>query len=227
LALALVCLGPLQAQSPNVGFSFSMGLPSGRFAETKYNEVIEDLPAVATEGYYFGYGVQLTVSLPLQKSFAFRPGFAVMSSRGKSRAAGYETIFLRHTLINLSGEFQVFFGDAHKHKGTYAITGISGDFERFERSHYDLWDSDNYNHSSSYGVDGNFYSSSKLKPEVDVARKSRLRPGYIVGLGHAFEGDIIKFTTEVAYHTSLTDKDLVRSELVAADFVRVSFGFLF
>jgi hypothetical protein len=208
LALALACLGPLQAQSPNFGLSIFVSAPSGRFAETKYQEDIEGLPSVATEGYDVGFGGQFTMSFPLQKTLAFRAGIAGMSSKGTSTMPGYETIFLRHTLVSLSGEFQIFLDDAYRHRGGYVIAGISGDFERFERSYDDRWDSrwDDYS-------------------EMDVERKNRL--GGILGVGHTFYGSSFKFTVEAAYHTSLTGKDFNRGEPIGSDFVKVSLGLVF
>jgi hypothetical protein len=207
LAFALACIAPLQAQSPNFGLSVLMSIPSGRFAETKYNEIIDDMPAIATEGYDVGIGGQFTMSFPLQKTLAFRAGIGGMTSRGTSAVPGHETIFLRHTLFNLSGEFQIFFDDAYRHRGTYAIAGISGDFERFERSFEDRWD--------------DFFSYS----DVDVTRKSRL--GGILGMGHTFYGSSVKFTAEVAYHATLTNKDFNLGEPIGTDFIRISLGWIF
>jgi hypothetical protein len=213
--LALVCAGALQAQSPNFGLSIFLSVPSGNFAETKYKESIFDessndwLSIIATEGYDVGVGGNFTMSFPLQKTLAFRVGFGGMSSKGTSTTPGYETIFLRHTLFNISGEFQIFFDDAYRHRGTYIIAGISGDFEKFERSYDDNWD---------YGWD-DWYR------DVDVERKSRLAGN--VGIGHTFYGSDIKFATEITYHSTLTNKDFNLGNPIPSDFVRISFGLVF
>ena len=208
-AFALVCAGVLQAQSPNYGLSIFLTIPSGRFAETKYEEIIEGVPAIATEGYDIGIGGNFTLSFPLQKTLAFRLGFGGMSTRGTSTMLGEDTIFLRHTLFSLSGEFQIFFDDAYKHRGTYAIAGVSGDFEKYERSFDDDWD-DRRN---------DWYR------EVDVTRKNRLAGN--VGIGHTFYGGDVKFTTEITYHSTLTNKDVTLGNPIPADFVRISFGLTF
>jgi hypothetical protein len=111
---------------------------------------------------------------------------------------------MRHTLFNVSGELQLFLGDAFNHRGLYLFGGVSGDFERFERSYDDYWD---------------YYS------EMDVTRKGRL--GSAFGIGHTMYGSSIKFTTELAYHTTLTNKDIARAEPISTDFVRISIGLVF
>jgi len=209
-AFALVCAGVLQAQSPNYGLSLFLSVPSGRFAETKYESIDNDeIPYIATEGYDVGVGGNFTMSFPLQKTLAFRVGLGGMSSRGTSTAPGYETIFLRHSLFSISGEFQIFFDDAYRHRGTYMIAGISGDFERFERSFDDSWD----------------YRWDDWNRDVDVERKSRLAGN--VGIGHTFYGSDIKFATEITYHSTLTNKDLRLGNPIPSDFVRISFGLVF
>lgn len=147
------------------------------------------------------------MSFPLQKTLAFRVGIGGISSRGTSTVPNEDTIFLRHSMFNLSGEFQIFFDDAYRHRGAYAIAGLSGNFERFERSYDDNW---------------NAYRDYS---EVNVTRKSRL--GGIIGMGHTFYGAAAKFTTEIAYHATLTGKDLNLDDPIESNFVRISFGLVF
>jgi hypothetical protein len=208
-ALALVCAGALQAQSPNFGLSLFLSIPTGRFAEAKFDcEDKYGYPYIATDGYDVGVGGNFTMSFPLQNTLAFRVGVGGMSSRGTSTAPGYETLFLRHTLFSLSGEFQIFFDDAYRHRGAYLIAGISGDFEKFECSYDDNWDSEN-----------DWYR------EVNVERKSRLAGN--VGIGHTFYGSDIKFATEITYHSTLTNKDFSLGNPIPSDFIRISFGLVF
>jgi len=210
-ALVLACAGAIQAQSPNFGLSIFLSIPTGRFAEEKIPELIDEMRVTATDGYDIGLGGNFTMSFPLQKTLAFRVGFGGGSSRGTSTVPNEDTIFLRHTLFSLSGEFQIFFDDAYRHRGTYAIAGISGDFEKFERSWDDRWD------------DPPFVGNNS---PLDVTRPSRLAGNF--GLGHTFYGSDIKFTTEITYHTTFTNKDVNSVNYVPpADFIRISFGLVF
>ena len=207
-AIALACVGPLSAQSHNFGLSFHFGMPSGDFREKVYAATL-DVDVRQVEGYDIGFGGQLTMSIPLQKSLAFRLGVGGMSTRGTNTASGYDTIYLRHNLFSLSAEAQVFFDDAYRHSGTYLAFGLSGNFERFERSYDDNWDYWDYPYS-----------------ERDITRKSRM--GGTIGIGNTFYGRYgLNFTTELSYHATLTNRDMNRMEPHATDFLKFSFGFVF
>jgi len=206
-ALALACVGSLQAQTYNFGLAFNLGVPFGDFREKTY-AATPDVSSQQIEGYDIGYGGQLTMSIPVQKSLAFRVGLGGLSTRGTNTASGFDTIYLRHNMFSLSAEAQVFFKNAYNHSGTYLAFGISSNFERFERSFDDDWDYWDY------------YS------ERDVTRKSRM--GGTVGIGHTFySGYGLNFTTELSYHLTLTSKDINRAEPHATDFLKISFGLVF
>lgn len=194
--------GALGAQSPNYGLAISMGIPMGEFRETTYPPTTS-VPVVQVEGYDIGIGGQFTMSMPLQKNLAFRFGISGMETEGTNTAAGYDTITLKHTLFSISGEIQVFFDDAYWHRGPYVVGGVSGDFERFERSFdYYYW-----------GVS-------------DVTRKNRL--GGMVGIGHTFGGGGgLKFMLEASLHSTLTGKNPELDEPPASDFLKIVFGFVF
>ena len=205
IVLALASIGLVQAQSPNWGLVFNLGVPMGDFREKIYETTI-DLPVKQVEGYDIGAGGQLTVSFPLQKKLALRVGLGGLSTKGTNTASGYDTIYLRHSMFSLSGELQIFFDDARRHTGTYLTTGYSSDFERFERSFVDDW---NYRYS-----------------EIDVTRKNRM--GGTIGIGHTFYNQYGRnFTTELSYHVTFTNKDLNRREPYATDCLKISFGLVF
>jgi len=205
IALALTSLASLHAQHPNFGLAFNVLAPSGQFREIVYSPY-DGVSVNQVEGYDVGVGGQFTMSFPLQKNLAFRVGIGGTSMIGTNTAPGYDTIHLRHTMFSLCGEWQLFFSDAYRHRGTFIVAGISSDFERFARSFDEYkWDYD--------------YS------ELDVTRKNRL--GGTVGIGHTFYGSLFNFTIELSYHATLTNKDFNRNEPPAADFFRFNFGFVF
>ncbi|MCL1908363.1 MAG: outer membrane beta-barrel protein [Holophagaceae bacterium] len=209
IALMFVAMGSLQAQSPNFGLQIRLGAPIGELREKIYPPNY-DLSAEQIEGYDIGLGLQFTMSFPLHQKFAFRAGIGGMSTRGTNTASGYDTIFLRHNMFSLSGELQLFLQDAYRHQGTFLTVGISGNFERFERSFEDNW---SYSHYWYY-------------PESDVTRKSRL--GGIIGIGHTFYGHSnLNFTTELSYHHTLTNSNINRGEPPSANFFNISFGLIF
>ena len=206
-ALVLACVGPMQAQTNNFGLAFNLGAPFGDFREKTYAATFE-VPVQQVEGYDIGYGGQLTMSIPLQKSLAFRLGLGGLSTRGTNTAIGFDTIYLRHNLFFLSAEAQIFFDDAYRHSGTYLVLGLSSNFERFERSFDDDW---------SY-----WYSDR----DRDVTRKSRM--GGTIGIGHTFYSRYgLNFTTELSYHVTFTNRDINRMEPHPTDFLKFSFGFVF
>jgi hypothetical protein len=207
IAVALASITPLQAQSPKFGLALNLGVPLGEFRESSY--WTPDVDSKQIEGYDIGGGVSFTMSFPLQRNLAFRLGLGGMSTKGTNTAYGYDTIYLKHRMFSLGGEFQLFFDDAYRHRGTYIIAGVHGNFERFERS-FDDFDSEWYDP---------YYS------EADVSRKTRL--GGTLGIGHTFYGSGLNFTTELTYHSTLSDKDFDRGEPVAANFLKVSFGLVF
>jgi len=209
IALAIASLAPLsslQAQPTNFGLAFNVLVPSGQFRESVYPPY-GDVSVRQVEGYDVGVGGQFTMSFPVHRNLAFRIGIGGTATGGTNTASGYDTINLRHTMFQLSGEWQFFFSDAYRHRGTYFAAGISGDFESFARSFDDNW------------------SSSKWNSDLDVTRKSRL--GGIISFGHTFHGSFLNFTTEFSYHATLTSKDFDRGEPPAADFLRINFGFVF
>jgi hypothetical protein len=205
IALALASFASAQAQSPNAALTIGFTIPTGEFREKIYWPR-NDVDANQVEGYDVGVGGGFSLSFPMNRNMALRTGIGFVSSKGTNTAPGYETIFLRHNNVMLTGELQFFTKNAFQHSGTYIVAGISGNFERFERSFDDNWD----------------YSWS----EKDVSRTNRL--GGIIGIGHTFySGSGLNFVTELSYHTTLTGKDLYRDEPPAANFVKVSFGMVF
>ncbi len=208
LILALGATTALMAQEPHVGFGINLGFPTGDFRNKTYPPTTGVLTQ-QTDGYDLGLGGQLTLSFPVDPTFALRLNFNGMSTNGTNTASGYSDLHLKHELFGIGGEMQLFLDQgAFRHKGTYLFVGASADFERFDRSA-------NANFEDWWG-----------DASTDTTRKSRL--GGSAGLGHSFGyGSANRFTLEVAFHKTLSGNDLAKKEPPSADFMKVSFGWVF
>ena len=211
LPLILVSGSALRAQSPHIGFSLNLQFPTGDFASKSYGSIdtTTGLPYVEKETYDVGLGGSFTVNFPMDRNLAIRLNLSGSAENGTNRAAGYPTINLRHSLFSVGGDLQIFpQGTAFRHRGLYFVTGLSADFEQFDRSFGDINSGyyDNYN--------------------VDTTRKSRL--GGNVGIGHSFGYDSgMRFTLEATFHKTLTANDVNAGDPPSTDFMKVAFGFVF
>ena len=201
---AFVCIASSQAQSLGVAVDF--GIPMGEFSETKFAPS-PGATATETEGYDPGFGLRGTISFPFAKKLALRAGLGVLSNKGTLASPGYENIFLRHTATSLSGELQIFFDNAYEHEGLYLMGGISANFERFEQS-YDksAWDTE---------------AEKRLLKDTKETRM-----GATIGMGYTF-GSGGGPTLEIAYHATLSAKDVADPGTIAANYLRLSVGFVF
>lgn len=208
LVLALGAAPALQAQEAHVGFGINIGFPTGDFRSKTYPPTM-DVITPQTEGYDLGLGGQFTVSFPVDPSFAFRLNFNGMTTEGTNTAPGYSDIHLRHEIFSLGGDMQLFLNNgAIRHRGTYLLAGLSADFETFDRSN-------SSNFSDWWG-----------DTTTDTTRKSRL--GGNIGFGHSFGyGGGMRFTLEVDFHKTLSGNDSAKQEPPSADFMKVSFGWVF
>ena len=216
--LALVGTGPaLHAQQPRMGVALNVAFPTGKFRNIDY-PALAVIPAdryesAQKEGYDLGVGGQFTISFPVDPHLAFRLNINGMVTNGSNTVVGfnaaedYRKINLQHQIWSIGGELQFFTQSAFRHRGTYFLAGLSGDFERFDRSFGDFeWD--------------NYFD------EVDTTRKSRL--GGTIGIGHTFGFDAgTRFTLEGVFHKTLTSKDETKGDPPSTDFIRVSFGVVF
>ena len=205
----LLATGPvLLAQSPHMGFSLNLLVPSGAFASQSYPAYYSlssgrTIPA-QKESYDIGLGGSFTVSFPVDRNLAVRLNLSGSQQNGTNRAPGESTINLRHSQFNLGGDLQIFpGGTAFRHRGLYFLAGLSADFEQFDRSfgdpHYDY---------------------------TDTTRKSRL--GATGGIGHTFGYDAgARFTLEASFHKTLTGNDVAGGNPPSSDFVKVAFGWVF
>jgi hypothetical protein len=216
LPLILVSGSALQAQSPHVGFSLNLTVPTGGFASTTYPaysylDYLNNPQMVPPqkETYDLGVGGSFTVSFPMDRNLAVRLNLSGSSENGTNRAAGEATINLRHSIFSLGGDLQIFpQGTAFRHRGLYFVAGLAADFEQFDRSFGDI--------NSGYYDNGN----------VDTTHKSRL--GGNVGIGHSFGYDSgMRFTLEATFHKTLTAYDVNAGDPPSTDFVKVAFGFVF
>jgi len=208
LALALGTTSALVAQDPHFGFGINMGFPTGDFLSKTYPPTGTVLTQ-QTDGYDIGLGGQLTISFPIDPTFALRLNFNGMTTHGTNTATGYQDLNLRHELFGIGGDMQFFLnGGAIRHRGTYFLLGASADFERFDRSYSDYeWD---------------WWGDTS----TDTVRKSRVAGN--IGIGHSFgHAPGTRFNLEVAFHKTLTGNDASKHEPPSADFMKVSFGWVF
>ena len=208
LPLILVSGTALKAQSPHVGFSLNLLFPTGAFASTTYPGYYSvsagrTIPA-QKETYDVGLGGSFTVSFPVERALAIRLNLSGSAENGTNRAPGETTINLRHSQFNLGADLQIFpQGTAYRHRGLYFVTGLSADFEQFDRSFGDP----QYDYT-------------------DTTRKSRL--GGSLGIGHSFGYDAgMRFTMEATFHKTLTAHDVDAGDPPSTDFVKLGFGFVF
>ena len=199
--LLLVSGQALRAQSPHLGFSVNLTVPTGDFASKNYPY----LNPPEKETYDLGLGGSFTASFPMDRNLAFRLDLSASSETGTNRAPGYSDINLRHSIFSLGGDLQIFpQGTAFRHRGLYFVAGLSADFEQFSR-----------------GYDYNYYYN-------DSSSTSKSRLGAKVGIGHSFGFDAgRKFTVEATYHTTLTSKDVNAGDPPSTDFLKLGFGFVF
>ncbi len=204
LTTALLLAGSTaQAQAPHFGFALNLAIPTGEFRSKTY-PANPDVLTPQTEGYDIGLGGQFTLSFPVDQGVAIRLNFGGQVTNGSNTAPGYEKLDLQHNIFSIGGEFQFFVnGSALRHRGTYFLMGPSADFERF-----DVGRQGDYDFHADYSE-----------------RKSRL--GATFGIGHTFTGPASRFTFEAAYHKTLSGNDVAKGEPPSADFVKVSFGWVF
>jgi hypothetical protein len=208
LPLILISGSALKAQSPHMGFSLNMTVPTGGFASTTYPayfNAFNNLVPPQKETYDVGLGGSFTVSFPTDRNLAIRLNLSGSSENGVNRASGYPNINLQHSMYSLGGDLQIFpQGTAFRHRGLYFVAGLSADFERF---------------------DGSYGSDPAYNPDY-TNNKSRL--GGSLGIGHSFGYDAgMRFTLEATFHKTLTGNDVGAGDPPSTDFVKVGFGFVF
>lgn len=208
LPLLLASGAALQAQSPHIGFSLNLLIPTGDFSSKTYPPYFSPsagytIPA-QKETYDVGLGGSFTVSFPVDRTLAIRLNLSGSAENGTNRAPGESTINLRHSQFNLGGDLQIFpEGTAFRHRGFYFVAGLSADFEQFDRSFGD-----------------------PLYDYTDTTRKSRM--GGTLGFGHSFGFDAgTRFTLEASFHKTLTGNDVNAGDPPSTDFVKLGFGFVF
>ena len=203
LPLILASGSALKAQSPHMGFSLNLTIPTGDFASKSY----PDLLPPQKETYDSGLGGSFTVSFPTDRNLAVRLNLSGSSENGINRAPGFANLHLQHSLFSVGGDLQIFpQGTAFRHRGLYFVAGLSADFERF---------------NGSEGSDPGYY------PDY-TTNKTRL--GGSVGIGHSFGYDAgMRFTMEATFHKTLTGTDTNVGDFPTpnADFFKLGFGFVF
>ena len=209
LPLLIAAGSSLRAQTPHIGFSLNLLVPTGEFASKTYPAYFSPSAGYVippqTESYDVGLGGSFTVSFPMDRALAIRLNLSGQGESGTNRAPGEATINLRHSMFSLGGDLQIFpQGTAFRHRGLYFLAGISADFERFDRSFGDPFDYWN----------------------TDTTRKSRL--GATGGIGHSFGYDAgMRFTLEASFHKTISGNSVDAGDPPSTDFVKVSFGWVF
>ena len=197
----------LKAQSPHLGFSLNLTVPTGAFNSTTYpayTDAFNNFVPPQRETYDVGLGGSFTASFPTDRNLAVRLNISGSSENGVNRAQGYSDINLQHSIFSLGGDLQIFpQGTAYRHSGLYFVVGLSADFERFDRSFGDP----QYDYT-------------------DTTSKSRL--GGNIGLGHTFGYNAgMRFNLEATFHKTLTGNDTGAGDPPSTDFVKLGFGFVF
>lgn len=211
LPLILASGSALKAQTPHMGFSLNLLIPTGDFASTSYPSYYSTSAGrtipTQKETYDVGLGGSFTVSFPVDRNVAIRLNLSGSAENGTNRAAGESTINLRHSQFNLGGDMQIFpQGTAFRHRGFYFVAGLSVDFEQFDRS---------------FGDPNNYWNDN-----VDTTRKSRL--GATGGIGHSFGLDAgLRFTMEATFHKTLTGNNADAGDPPNTDYLKLGFGFVF
>jgi hypothetical protein len=207
IALALALGAPLAAQEAHFGIGLSLAFPTGAFNSSNYPPT-GGVTVPANESYDTAVGGDFTVSFPVQPNFAWRLDVYAQGTSGEDTAPGYASYDLHHTLFSLGGEGQYFLptGDAYRHRGPFALAGLSMDLERFTLDYGDP-----------------FYNSYSVN-------KTRL--GGLLGLGYAFRPySGWRSDVEVAYHKTLDPGSTAYNFPVpptpSADFVRVTYAIIF
>ena len=209
LTLALAAPA-LQAQDFHPSLTIDLIAPTGGFNSTTYPANFDPNSSTPgspqTEKYDIGLGLDFGLSFPTSRATAIRLNFAANGNTGTNSAPGYSTINLRHTMLSIGGDLQIFPNQgAYRHSGFYLLAGASADFESFDY---------NYDYYNDYYNTGTTTNKSRLGGEI--------------GLGNTFGGDAgTRFTLEVTYHTSLTGHDANAGDPPATSFVRAGFGWVF
>jgi len=201
--LGLLMSGPLlQAQRPNLGITFNFGIPAGGYRRT-------DWPATPASGpvhqdNHTGFGAQFNASFPIRSEVAIRASIGGMTATATQWEDAYGRRGLRHNLLELGGELQLFLdGGALQHRGTYLFIGPSIDFENWSYTYSRYWTTSTYTY----------------------ARKSR--PAATMGFGHSFPLRTGRFTFEMGYHKTLSGADVSSGEPANTDFMKIGFGWVF
>jgi len=184
----------------NVSFGLyvNVGIPVGDFGGVEY-PATPGFPVPQTEGYDAGLGARFTMSIPLiSNNLGFRAAAGFAYNGGTNTAPGYRDEGMSYLAMGVSGELQFFFYESYRHRGTYLFGGAMVNNETFNRS-------------------------------VSGFTKRKIRMGATAGLGHTFPAKSGRggWTLELAYHGTLSAKDTGIGEPVAADYVRLSAGFVF
>jgi hypothetical protein len=210
IALTIFAIATLQAQSPNYSLSIFLNVPTGNYAMTQYEEMVDGSKLIATETYDTGPGSAFGISFPMQHNLAMRVGLWATTTDGTSTIPREDKIYLKHSILGISGDFQFFVGDgnAYGHTRAYLTAGISYNFETFERSFYDL-------------------RNDPVPLDEDYISDKTDRLALTFGMGYTFGQDGIRLTTEMSYHVTISSKNFALGNQIPTNFFRIGFGFIF
>lgn len=202
-ALMLMFAAPLAAQEVHYGFSFTLDAPTDAFNNTTYSaNSLSNYPT--TVAYNSGAGVDFLIYQELSRAIALRYNVGFTTFTGTATSGGYYSLNTQDQMFSLgvAGQFFVGGGNAGRQSGTYVLAGAELDFENFDTSFGDP----NYNPSSSV---------------------NKTRVAALAGVGHTFRSRWGgRYVLEGAYHRTLTNDNVNAGDQPPADFLKVSFGFL-
>jgi len=188
--LAFVLLAcPAWAQDAYMGVALAYATPQGAFNNSSFPAnpssgylaiipgtrfmptVLMGTPAT-TQGYNATAGLQITRSVPVDRTWAIRVDASMFSFSGSATAPNYPSVDLRAGLATIGCEALAFVGDgnAFRYQGTYLFGGLSLDLGMYNSAYMDSWDT---------GI--------------------ATRVGGTVGIGHCFKAsDSRRYTLEAA-----------------------------
>jgi hypothetical protein len=213
-SVLLAC--PLWAQDAYMGVALTYATPQGAFANSSFPAnpssgylailpgtgffptVLMGTPAT-TQGYNAGVGLQVTRSVPVDRTWAIRADASMFTFSGSATAPNYPSVGLKAGLATIGCDALAFLGDgnAFQYQGTYLFGGLSLDIGMYNSAYMDSW---------------------------DTGTSTRL--GATVGIGHSFKvSDYRRYSLEAAYHTTLSGTGT--TDPPSSDLISISVGMIF
>jgi hypothetical protein len=207
---------PMWAQGAYMGVALTYATPQGAFSHSSFPAnpasgyltilpgtgfmptVLQGTPATSQD-YNAGLGLQVTWSVPVDRTWAIRADASMRTFSGSATAPKYPSVGLRAGLATFGCDALAFFGDgnAFQYQGSYLFGGLSMDIGMYSSAYMDPWDSG-----------------------------SSTRVGATMGIGHSFKvSDYRRYTLEASYHTTLSGTGATSPP--SSDLFSISVGMIF